>query len=97
MTSDGIVLTNNHVIDKADDLRITTNDGRDFEAEVVGADAKSDIAVLQLKGKTEGLRALAFGDSSALRLGEIVIAIGNPFGVGLNEVLIVDDADIGTI
>ena len=82
VSTDGIILTNNHVVENADEVRITLSDGRDFDATIVGADPKSDVAVLRLKTKPEGLVALPFGDSASLRLGEVVIAIGNPFGVG---------------
>ena len=77
----GIVVTNNHVIDKADVIRVQLSDGREFDAEVRGTDPQSDIAVLQIEDAPENLRAVTFGDSDALRLGESVIAIGNPFGL----------------
>ena len=82
VSKDGVVLTNNHVIDQADIIKVTLADGREFDAEVVGKDPDTDIAVLRLKGKPENLHPLGFGDSSSLRLGDIVLAIGNPFGVG---------------
>ncbi len=82
VSSDGIILTNHHVVDHAEDIKVQTSDKREFEADVVGSDAKSDLAVLRLKGKVSGLRALPLGDSSRLRLGEVVLAVGNPFGVG---------------
>lgn len=82
----GIILTNNHVIDGADEIKVTLADNREFDAELVGADPQSDVAVVRLKGKdsatVSGLRALPFGDSSALRLADTVLAFGNPFGVG---------------
>jgi serine protease Do len=79
---DGIVLTNNHVVDGADEIVITLSDGREFDAELVGADPQSDVAVIKIKGNPSGLQPLAFGDSSTLRLADTVLAIGNPFGVG---------------
>jgi serine protease Do len=79
---DGIVLTNNHVVDGADEIQITLSDGREFDAELVGADPQSDVAVIKIKGNPSGLKPLAFGDSSTLRLADTVLAIGNPFGVG---------------
>lgn len=82
VSDQGIVLTNNHVIDHANEIQVTTGDGREFDAELVGADAKSDLAVLRLKGDFAGLTPVSFGDSARLRLGDIVLAIGNPFGVG---------------
>jgi serine protease Do len=80
--ADGVVVTNNHVVDGADEIKVTTSDKREFTAKVVGTDAKSDVAVLKLSGDTKGLTAIEFGDSSRLRLGDVVLAIGNPFGVG---------------
>lgn len=82
VSADGVVLTNNHVIQNAEDVRVTLADGRELGADIVGTDPKSDVAVLRLQGSPDNLRPLAFGDSSALRLGDVVIAIGNPFGVG---------------
>jgi serine protease Do len=79
---DGVVLTNNHVVDGADEIKVTLADGREFDAELVGADPQSDVAVIRLQGKPSGLRALPFGDSTRLRLADTVLAIGNPFGVG---------------
>ncbi|HSK01155.1 MAG TPA: trypsin-like peptidase domain-containing protein [Kofleriaceae bacterium] len=82
VTSGGRILTNAHVVQGADDIKVTVQDGTDYEATIVGIDPKADIAVLQLKGKVPPMKPLAFGDSSQLRLGEVVLAIGNPFGVG---------------
>ena len=78
---EGIVVTNNHVIEAADSVMITLSDGRELEVEVIGTDPASDIAVLQVKDVPDDLTAIAFGDSDSLRLGETVIAIGNPFGL----------------
>jgi serine protease Do len=82
VSADGIVLTNNHVVDGADEIKVTTSDKREFKAKVLGTDSKSDVAVLKLQGDTKGLRPLEFADSSRLRLGDVVLAIGDPFGVG---------------
>lgn len=79
---DGIVLTNHHVVAGAKQLSIVTADGRALAAEVVGSDAKTDLAVLRVKEQKHGLEPIALGSSAALRLGEPVLAIGNPFGVG---------------
>ncbi len=79
---DGVILTNNHVVDGADEIKITLADGREFDAELVGSDPQSDVAVIRIKGSPERLKAIPFGDSSALRLADTVLAIGNPFGVG---------------
>jgi len=78
----GVVLTNNHVVAQGEDIRVTLFDGREFAAEVLGLDPQSDLAVLRMKGKVENLTHLPLGDSSKLRLGETVLAIGNPFGLG---------------
>jgi Do/DeqQ family serine protease len=82
VTSSGRILTNAHVVKDADDIKVTLHDGNDYEAKVVGVDPRADLAVIQLKGNTPSLKPLTFGDSAALRLGEVVLAIGDPFGVG---------------
>lgn len=82
VSADGVVITNNHVVDQAEDIEVTLSDGRDIAAEVVGTDPKSDVAVIKLKEKVDGLQPLPFGDSTNARLGEVVLAVGNPFGVG---------------
>lgn len=82
VSPDGIILTNNHVVDGADGITVMLFDGREMEAELVGADPKSDLAVLRLTKKVGGLQAIPIGDSDKLRLAETVIAIGNPFGLG---------------
>jgi serine protease Do len=81
-TTSGRILTNAHVVKDADDITVTLHDGNDYEAKVVGVDPKADLAVLQLKGNLPALKPITFGDSSTLRLGEVVLAIGDPFGVG---------------
>ncbi len=75
----GLVLTNHHVIDKADEIMVTLQDGRELEAELVGSDPESDVAVIRLS--TKGLTAVPIGDSDRLRVGDFVVAIGNPFGL----------------
>lgn len=82
LTADGIVVTNNHVIDGADEVQVQTHDDREFTAKVVGADPKSDVAVLKLEGELGALTPIRVGDSGSLRLGDVVLAVGNPFGVG---------------
>ena len=81
VSEDGIILTNNHVIQDAEDIKVVLPDEREFEGEVIGADPQSDLAVVQLKGNVKNLQPLSFGDSDALRLGETVLAIGSPFGL----------------
>lgn len=80
-SADGVIITNNHVVEGADEITVTTADGRDFDAKLVGADSESDVAVLKLEA-AEGLVPIRFGDSGAMRVGDIVLAVGNPFGVG---------------
>ena len=77
----GYVLTNNHVVEGTSAVQITTKDGRQFSAKVVGRDPPTDVAVLQVQNPV-GLKALPFGDSDGLDVGDFVLAIGNPFGLG---------------
>jgi serine protease Do len=77
----GIVITNNHVIGEANEITVIFNDGQRLKAEVVGKDAKIDIAVLRVKPE-KPLKAVKFGNSESARIGDWVIAIGNPFGLG---------------
>ena len=81
LTKDGYLLTNNHVIDGADVIKVALNpDGKEYEAKIVGRDPKSDLAVLKIEA--EGLTPLLLGDSDQVEVGDVVLAIGNPFGVG---------------
>jgi Do/DeqQ family serine protease len=82
VSKDGRILTNAHVVAGAEMVRVTLSDGTELDAKVVGSDQQSDLAVLQLQGDLPTLRPIPMGDSSKLRLGEVVLAIGNPFGVG---------------
>jgi len=79
---DGVVVTNNHVIEGMQQIRVTLNDRREFSARVVLADARSDIAVLQLESVNERLPTLNIDDREEQQVGDLVLAIGNPFGVG---------------
>lgn len=79
---DGLILTNHHVIAGADTIKVNFSDGREFAATLVGQDPKSDVAVIRLEKPPEDLQPIEFGDSDSLRLGETVLAIGNPFGLG---------------
>lgn len=81
VSADGVVLTNNHVVEGASSIQVRMADGREFRAELVGADPRSDLAVLRIAGKAEGLRPIALADSDRVRLGESVLAIGSPFGL----------------
>ena len=76
----GYVLTNNHVIAGADDISVTLADGRNFEAELIGTDPDTDIAMIRIPA--EDLSALPFAESKQLRVGDFVVAVGNPFGLG---------------
>jgi serine protease Do/serine protease DegQ len=76
----GYILTNNHVIENADEIVVTLRDGRELEATLVGTDPDSDVAVVQVGA--ENLIAVIWGDSDKLRVGDFVVAIGNPFGLG---------------
>jgi len=80
--ADGVILTNNHVISGGDDIKIALADRREFEAQVVLADDRTDLAVLRIDTRGEKLPALGFADSDRAQVGDLVLAIGNPFGVG---------------
>lgn len=79
MDKEGHILTNHHVVENAERIRVRLRDGRQFEAEVRGTDEQSDLAVLQLKNPPSDLPQVRFGDSDAVRVGEFAIAIGAPF------------------
>lgn len=79
---DGIIVTNNHVIEGGQDIQVALQDRREFQARVILADARTDLAVLRIDTKGERLPALEFGDSDRLQVGDFVLAIGDPFGVG---------------
>jgi len=79
-TNKGYVITNYHVIDKADEITVTLRDGRKFEAKLIGGDSETDVALVQIKA--DKLTALPLANSDELRVGDFVVAIGNPFGLG---------------
>jgi serine protease Do len=79
--SKGFILTNNHVVENADEIVVKLLSGKEFKAKVVGRDAKTDIALIEIKGDAKDLPAVSLGDSGSLRVGEWVVAIGNPFGL----------------
>jgi Do/DeqQ family serine protease len=81
VSPEGYILTNFHVIDGADEIEVAHNDGRKYKARVVGSDPESDLAVLRIPADHK-LPVIAFGSSDTLRVGDVVLAIGNPFGVG---------------
>ncbi len=78
--SEGLVVTNHHVIEDADEILVTLTDGREFKAALVGKDPQADIAVVRIEA--DNLTALRWADSDKLRVGDFVVAIGNPFGLG---------------
>ena len=80
--SSGLVVTNNHVIEGADQVKISLSDKREFEAEIVLKDSRTDLAVLRIKDTKEKFATLDFANSDELLVGDVVLAIGNPFGVG---------------
>jgi len=80
VSTDGYILTNHHVIDGAEQIKVDLNDGRTLDAKVVGSDPPSDLAVLKIDATD--LPVLALGDSDKVRVGDVVLAIGNPLGIG---------------
>jgi len=80
VTGDGYILTNHHVIDGADQIKVDLNDGRTLDAKVIGSDAPSDLAVLKINASN--LPVLPLGDSDRVRVGDIALAVGNPLGIG---------------
>ena len=81
VSADGYILTNNHVVENMDEIEVATNDGRRLRARIVGLDPETDLAVLQVKADSK-LPAVTFAPTESLRVGDVVLAIGNPFGVG---------------
>ena len=96
VSPDGIVVTNSHVIEDGGAITVALADRREFEAEIVGSDEASDLAVLRIDTGGEKLPALELGDSDAIRVGDIVLAIGNPFGVGQTVTSGIVSADVRT-
>jgi Do/DeqQ family serine protease len=80
VSADGYLLTNHHVVDQADAIEVVLGDGKHMKARVIGADPDSDLAVLKVEA--DGLPAITFGNADALQVGDVVLAIGNPFNVG---------------
>ncbi len=79
VTADGYIITNNHVVEQADEIQVLLSDKRKLKAKVVGTDPKTDIAVVKIEA--DGLPTLPWGDSTTLQVGEMVMAVGNPFGL----------------
>jgi serine protease Do len=80
ITTDGTILTNNHVVDGATDIQVYLSDNRQFAAKLVGTDPKTDVAVIKIQASS--LPTLPIGDSSKMQVGDVVLAIGDPFGIG---------------
>src|SRR5690606_10473799 len=79
---EGLILTNHHVVLDATSIVVTTNDRRQFEASVVGSDEGTDVALLKVERGDQQLSEIEFGDADAIQVGDYVVAIGNPFGLG---------------
>ncbi len=82
VTANGRILTNAHVVDGFTDIKVTLTDGSEYDAKVIGKDTKADLAVVQMKGSLPPLKPIAWADSNSLRLGDIVLAVGDGLGVG---------------
>jgi serine protease Do len=82
ISEDGYVVTNNHVVDNGSAFTVVTDNGKEFDAKLVGSDPKTDLAVLKVDGKGEKFTYVAFADDSKVRVGDWVVAVGNPFGLG---------------
>jgi serine protease Do len=80
VTKDGYILTNNHVVDGADTIKVKLNDGREFTAKVIGRDPKTDVAVVKIDG--QDLPFITVADSDKIEVGDVCLAVGNPFGIG---------------
>ncbi|MBB5031877.1 DegQ family serine endoprotease [Prosthecobacter vanneervenii] len=80
VTTDGYIMTNNHVVDGADIIKVNLTDGREFDGKVIGRDPKTDVAVIKVEAT--GLPAITFADSDKIEVGDMVLAVGHPFGIG---------------
>ncbi|WP_243372164.1 DegQ family serine endoprotease [Geotalea sp. SG265] len=81
INKDGLILTTNHVVDNAEEIKVKLSDGREFKAKVIGRDAKTDLALIKIASPFENLPVISLGDSDKMRVGDWVIAVGNPFGL----------------
>jgi serine protease Do len=79
---EGFIITNNHVVENAEDIKVKLADGREFKAKVIGKDPKTDLALIKITSIFENLPLLSLGDSDSMRVGDWVLAVGNPFGLG---------------
>jgi serine protease Do len=80
--ADGLIVTNHHVVQGGEDIRVVLHDRREFEAQIVLSDEKTDLALLRLKSPPKGISVVELSDSETVEVGDVVLAIGNPFGVG---------------
>ncbi len=83
LDTDGFIITNHHVVDEATEIVVRLSDETEYKAEIIGSDAKTDLAVIKIKD-AKGLVAVPLGDSDGLRVGEWVVAVGSPFGLDHN-------------
>lgn len=81
INKDGLILTTSHVVDNADEIKVKLSDGREFKAKVIGRDPKTDLALIKIASPFENLPVLSLGNSDKMRVGDWVIAVGNPFGL----------------
>lgn len=81
ISQDGYIITNNHVVENADEIKVKLSDGREFKAKVIGRDSKTDLALIKISSTFEKLPILSLGDSDKMRVGDWVLAVGNPFGL----------------
>jgi serine protease Do len=81
ISKDGLIVTNNHVINRATEISVSTNDGRKYKAQIIGVDEKSDLALLKINGDSD-FKFAKFGDSNKMRIGDWLIVVGNPYGLG---------------
>jgi serine protease Do len=81
VNKDGYIVTNNHVVDDADEIKVKLSDGREYQAKIIGRDNKTDLALIKISSPFENLPFLTMGDSEKMRVGDWVMAVGNPFGL----------------
>ena len=82
ISEDGLILTNNHVVEKASEIKVKLDNGKEYDAKVIGRDPKTDLALIQVKPGNDFPEPVYMGDSDAIRVGDWVMAVGNPFGLG---------------
>ena len=82
ISKEGLIITNNHVVEKASEIKVKSHSGKEYDAKLVGKDPKTDLALIQVEPDKDFPAPAALGDSDALRVGDLVMAVGNPFGLG---------------